>query len=137
MKNRVVARYYGTQDMIQVSALVLDDSGTASLHAQLKRGVVRLQANEVDIMQLSLGPDDYNVEKRGFYVFFIHPPLQHHLYAVFDVELTDGKTSMSRVPVALKDPASANEVTNPVIPLRPAKDFANAWDRNGRERSPI
>ena len=47
MKNRAVAQYYGTKDTIQVSALILDDSGTASIHQQLKKGTVRLLQNEV------------------------------------------------------------------------------------------
>ncbi len=137
MKNRVVARYYGTQDTIQVSALVLDDSGTSSLHEQLKVGAVRLLKNEVEIMQMDLTPDDYNEEKQGFYVFFVHPPVQHHLYVVFDVELGNGDTSTSKTPVALKEMAPAHSADNPVIPVRPAKDYANVWDADGRSRSPI
>jgi len=137
MKNRVVARYYGTQDAIQVSALILDDSGTSSLHAQLKQGTIRLQKNEVEIMQMVLQADDYNSEKQGFYVFFLHPPVQHHLYVVFDVVMMNGDTSTSRTAVSLKQEVPTDAATNPVIPVRPAKDFANAWDSEGRSRSPI
>jgi hypothetical protein len=137
MKNRVVARYYGTQDTIQVSSLVLDDSGTMSLHPQMKTGSVRLLKNEVEIIRMDLLPEDYNDEKQGFYVFFIHPPVQHHLYVVFDVELVDGKTSTSRVAVSLTQEVPTDAATNPVIPVRPAKDFTNTWDAEGRSRSPI
>jgi hypothetical protein len=137
MKNRVVTRYYGLQDMIQVSTLILDDAGTSSLHAQLKEGVVRLQKNEVEIMRMALVADDYNEEKQGFFVFFIHPPVQHHLFVTFDVELFDGRVSTSRTPVSLRDENAYDTASNPVIPVRPAKDYANAWDAEGRNRSPI
>ena len=137
MKNRVVARYYGTQDVIQVSALVLDDTGATSLHPQMKTGAVRLLKNDVEIMRMDLQPEDYNTEKQSFYVFFIHPPVQHHLYIMFDVELVDGKTSTSKVQVSLTEQVPTDAATNPVLPVRPAKDFTNAWDAEGRNRTPI
>ncbi len=137
MKNRVVAQYYGTKDTIQVSALVLDDSGTASIHPQLKKGTVRLLKNEVEIMQMVVEAVDYNEEKQGFYVFFVHPPVQRHLYVVFDVEMFNGDTSTSRVIVGLKELVPTDAATNPVIPVRPAKDYTNTWDADGRSRSPI
>jgi hypothetical protein len=137
MKNRVVTRYYGLQDTIQVSALVLDDAGTASLHDQLKEGVLRLRKGDVEIMRMAVGPDDYNEEKQGFYVFFIHPPVQHNLFVTFDVELFDGRVSTSRTPVSLREDGAYGTASNPVLPARPAKDYTNAWDADGRNRSPI
>jgi len=122
--------------MVQVAALVLDDAGQ-SLDRYLKQATIKLLHHDKLITQAELERQDYNEEEGGYYVFFLHPPMQKHMYVLFEVELSDGRVAEAKNSVSLKDPAPSDAATNPVVPLRPIKDFANSWDADGKDRSPI
>jgi len=137
MKARVTAAYYGSQDMVQVAALLLEDDGVTSLHKQLKRATVKLMRDDTEMLRKDLEIGDYNEGEEGYFVFFLHPQVQNHLYALFDAELIDGRTAKVREAVDMRQRVAKDEASNPVVPLRPTKDFTNKWDGEGQERSPI
>ncbi len=137
MKVRVTAAYYGSQDLVQVAALLLADDGATSLHRQLKRATVSLLRSDTEMLRKDLQIEDYNEGEEGYFVFFMRPKVQNHLYVVFDVELLDGRTARVKDAVDMRQHTAQHAADNPIIPLRPTKDFTNKWDGEGKERSPL
>jgi hypothetical protein len=139
MKARVVAAYHGSQDMVQVAALLLDNEGQ-SLHRQLDSASVRLLKSGQEILSKSIHPNEYNEEEGGYYVFFLHPPVTKYLSVTFDATLYDGQQASVTRDVSVNDTTDPNGMANPVIPMRPAKDYSNSRDYrydDGKERNPI
>ena len=132
----VIAVYYGTQDMIQVSAILQEADGS-SLHAQLKTASVSVLQNDNPILVKNLATNDYNEVEEAFYTFFIHPPIQQHMYVAWEVELYDGRTA--RVEHAVADRAKlpySGVANNPMLAGKPVKDHTNTWDAQNKERHP-
>lgn len=119
-----------------MAALVLDDADQ-SLDYMLEEATVKLLHHDKMISEATLERRDYNEQENGYYVFFLHPPMQKHMHVLFEATMSDGRVAKAKNAVSLKDPAPSDAATNPVIPLRPVKDFANSWDADGKDRNPI
>jgi len=131
-----IATYHGTQDMVQVAAVLQEEDGT-SLHRMLESGLVSLTKGGEAILTKELEERDYNEGEEGYWIFFIHPPLQNHLRVRFEVELQDGRTGYTENEVSVSDELPYHDIaTNPMLSGKPVKDHANTWDEEGRERHP-
>lgn len=132
----VIATYHGTKDMVQVVAILQEDDGT-SLHRALSSASVSLLQNTTPILTKELEERDYNDGEQGYYVFFLHPPMQHHLYVLFEAELRDDRTARVKNEVSISDQLPYNDIaTNPMLHGNPVKDHTNTWDSEDRERKP-
>jgi hypothetical protein len=132
----VIAVYHGTQDMVQVSAILQENDGS-SLHQRVKTASISLLKNNTSILAQSVGIQDFNEEEGAFYVFFIHPPIQQNMYVAWEVELRDGRTARVESAVNNRDTLPYKDVaTNPILPRKPVKDHTNTWDAENRSRKP-
>jgi hypothetical protein len=132
----VIATYHGTQDMVQATAILQENDGT-SLHQMLKSASISLLQNNEPILVKELAEQDYNEGEKGYYVFFIHPPIQKHLYIVFEATLKDDRTARTKNIVSISDQLPYNDIaTNPMLAGKPVKDHTNTWDSEGQERKP-
>jgi len=73
-----IAAYAQDLRFVQVSAVVLDDSGV-SLHQHLKSASVKLLFSNNAFLTKQLVPEDYNEGERAFYCFFINPPIEQDM----------------------------------------------------------
>lgn len=132
----VIATYHGTKDMVQVVAIIQEDDGT-SVHRQLKEASVSLLHGNLPILVKELEERDYNEGEQQYHVFFIHPPMQAHMYVLFEATLRDDRTAKAKNEVALSDLLPYNDIaSNPMLRGNQVKDHTNTWDSKGRERKP-
>jgi hypothetical protein len=132
----VIATYHGTQDMVQATAILQEDDGT-SLHRALKSASISLLQSNEPILVKELEERDYNEEEGCYYVFFIHPPIQKHLFVAFEVLLKDDRTTRVKNAVSISDELPYDGISsNPMLPGKPVKDHTNTWDSDGQERKP-
>ena len=132
----IIATYHGTQDMVQATAILKEDDGT-SLHRMLDSATISLLQNNEPILVKELEERDYNEGEEGYYVFFIHPPIQQHLYITFEVTLKDDRTAHTKNAVSFSDMLPYKGISsNPMLPGKPIKDHTNTWDSEGQERKP-
>lgn len=131
----VIGNYHALQDVVQTVAIVRDDSG--SLHDRVKTASVSLLHNKTPMLVKEIQSREYNEGEEGFYVFFLHPPVQKHMHVLFEVELRDGRTAKVKNEVSIRDSLPYKGMgSNPMLPGKGIKDHANKWDSQNRERYP-
>jgi hypothetical protein len=131
----VIATYHALQDTVQTVAIVRDEE--QSIHEHVKVASVSLLHNQTPMLTKELSPKDYNEGEEGFYVFFLHPPVQKEMYVLLEVELRDGKTARVKNQVSIRDSLPYKDMgSNPMLPGKGIKDHTNKRDSQNRERYP-
>ena len=137
MITECIGVYGEDRKFVQVSAVILDDSGE-SLHEHIKNASVHLMFNDTAILTKRLEPLDYNEGERAFYVFFLNPPVERNIFIRLDVETFEGQKSTVKKPVALSTVLPYQDVaTNPMLSGRPVLDFTNSTKGLNGETTPL
>jgi len=121
-----IARYEGRQNMVHVSALLLDGSTQEPIVTGIKTATVTLLHHDVPMLVQDVTRLDYNHGEQAFYVFFLNPPIQTNMFVRFEVELVDGQSAGVTNDVDPQYiPPYAGFSTNPMLEGRPVMDYAN------------
>lgn len=111
--------------MVQAAAVIVDDDGS-SLHDRILKASIKLLHNTNEILVKSIEPEDYNVNEKNFYVFFIHPPVKRNMFVLMEVELRDDRKSTVKSAVRFDENIPSNEVpSNPMLSGRAILDYTN------------
>lgn len=131
----IIATYHALQDIVQTVAIVRDDTG--SIHDRIKTASISLLHNKTPMLVKEIKSREYNEGEAGFYVFFLHPPVQKHMHVLFEVELRDGRTTKVKNEVSIRDSLPYQGMgSNPMLPGKGIKDHTNKRDSQNRERYP-
>jgi len=87
-----IARYEGRQNMVHVSAILLDDDGNP-IPEKIRKASVALLHNRTPMLTKEVTEKEYNEGEKAFYVFFVNPPVQTNMFVKFEVELDDDQTA--------------------------------------------
>lgn len=117
-----IAVYHGALDMVQVSAIIAEDWGD-SLHSMLKLGKIELLQENVPILEKEFVKNDYNEGEEGFYIFFLHPPIQRNMYVKLTVTLRDDRTATKKTSVDFDHEVIKNAANNPMLAGRKVPDY--------------
>lgn len=123
-----IAVYHGALDMVQVSAIVAEDTGEF-IHDLLELGTIQLMQENVPILKKDFVKNDYNQGEEGFYIFFLHPPIQRNMYVKMSVKMRDDRTAVMKTAVDFDHEVIKNAANNPMLPGRKVLDFTYDGDR--------
>ena len=118
--------YYSTfRNLIQVSALILDDDEVSSLHKQIRSAKITLLHQDTAVLDKELTKDDYNEVEQSFYVFFVNPPIKKYTHVLWEVELIDARQTTRKQPIWIDSELPYQEVaSNPMLSGRAVLDYS-------------